>query len=254
MKKRVIIFLSLLTLMVLTSGCWRLASSATVDLTQFTAQPSASAQSDAEGEVITPSTLETTTQNTLRIFPLWVGSTWVYDYLGYTVDEEAHWRVTETVVSSNILDGHYVVKVERAIELTLGDPAEDFPSAPPTDSFYYLVDGENIYRLDNLDETDLEDAWLELILPFPADEQNWVPDPLARAAAESPDSGSRIAEGPFDQVISGSGPHACYNVVTAVEEGTEEATFCEGIGFLFLEAENGQGEGYRMEMIGFVVQ
>ncbi|MBG0771882.1 MAG: hypothetical protein H0S82_09235, partial [Anaerolineaceae bacterium] len=243
-----------LTLMVLTSGCWRLASSATVDLTQFTAQPSASAQMGAEGEAIATSTLDITTQNTLRIFPLWVGSTWVYDYLGYTVDEEAHWRVTETVVSSSILDGHYVVEVERAIELTLGEPAEDFPSAPPTDSFYYLVDGENIYRLDNLDETAPKDAWLELILPFPTDEEIWIPDPSARASEESPASGARMAQGPFDQVISGSGPHACYNVVTSVEVGTEEATFCEGIGFLFLEAENSQGEGYRMEMIGFVVQ
>ena len=254
MMKNLTRFFCLLILMVLTSGCLRLASSSTVDLSQFTAQPSPSVQSDVEADKTANPALDNATLNTLRLFPLWVGSTWVYEYLGYSLEEEAHWRVTETVVYSGILQGHYVAEVERSIELTLGDPPLDFPSYPPVGSFYYLVDGENVYRFEGQVEADLDDAWLEWVLPFPADEEAWIPDPAVRAGAETPASGSRLAQGPFDQAISESGPHVCYNVVTSVETGTEEATFCEGIGVLFLEADNGSGVGYRMEMIGFVVQ
>ena len=254
MKKTLTRILCLLILMILTSGCLRLASSATVDLSQFTAQPSYPTQVEMGTEIAPTEVLDVATLNTLRLFPLWVGSTWVYDYLGYSLDEEAHWRVTETVVYSGILQGHYVAEVERTIKLTLGDPSLAFPSYPPVGSFYYLVDGENVYRFEGLVEADLDDAWLEWVLPFPEDESPWVPNPWLRTSEEDLETGSRFAQGPFDQVVSESGTKVCYNVVTSVEVGTEEATFCEGIGVLFWEADNGQGEGYRMEMIGFVVQ
>ncbi|MBG0788600.1 MAG: hypothetical protein H0S79_26220 [Anaerolineaceae bacterium] len=254
MKKTLTRMLYFFILMILTSGCLRLASSATVDLSQFTPQPSLPAEDDMGTEITPTSALDAATLNTLRLFPLWVGSTWVYDYLGYSPDEEAHWRVTETVVYRGILQGHYVAEVERTVELTLGDPPLDFPSYPPVGSFYYLVDGENVYRFEGQVEADLDDAWLEWVLPFPADEGVWVPNPWLRASEGTFEIGSRFAQGPFDQVVSESGTKVCYNVVTSVEEGAEEATFCEGIGVLFWEADNGQGSGYRMEMIGFVVQ
>ncbi len=254
MKKTLARILCFLILVILTSSCLRLASSATVDLSQFTAQPSYPTQVEMGTEITPAEVLDVATLNTLRLFPLWVGSTRVYDYLGYSLDEEAHWRVTETVVYSGILQGHYVAEVERTIELTLGDPPLDFPAYPPVGSFYYLVDGENVYRFEGLVEADLDDAWLEWVLPFPEDESPWVPNPWLRASEEDLETGTRFAQGPFDQVVSESGTKVCFNVVTSEEVGTEEATFCEGIGVLFWEAGNGQGEGYRMEMIGFVVQ
>ena len=251
MKKNVVRFLILLTLAALTGGCLRLASSTEVDLAQFTSQPSPSVPS---GGTPVTDTLDAATLTALRAFPLWVGSTWVYDYLGYSQDEEAHWRVTDTVVSSDILEGQYVVEIERKTELTLGNPGSAFPSLPQAGSSYYLVDGAHVYRFDGQVETDLDKAWLDLILPFPPGEESWIPDPAIRAIEPSSGVGARFADGPFDQVVAESGTRACYNVVTVVAAGADEMTFCDGIGIVFWESENGRGEGYRMELIGFVLQ
>jgi len=256
-KKNAIRFLSLLAIAVLTSGCLRLASSTTVDLTQFTSQPSPSAQAETISAVPTLTAtpmLDPATMNTLRTFPLWVGSTWVYDYLGYSQDEEVHWRVTDAVVSSSMLEGYYIVEVERKADLTLGSPALDFPSAPLTGTFYYLIDREKVYRFEGSVASDLDAAWLELVLPFPPDEEGWYPDPAVRSSADPSEIGPRFADGPFDQVVAESGTRICYNVVTVVRAGSEEATFCEGIGYVFWEADNGSGVGSRVEMIGFVLQ
>lgn len=258
MSKKLSLPLTLVALAVLTSGCWRLATSPTVDLSQFTPQPSASLGSETAAPeqpaaTATP-TLDAATLNTLRLFPLWVGSTWVYDYLGYTPDQEAHWRLTETVVSSSILDGKYVVEVERKAALTLGDPAANFPFAPSTGLIYYLIDGEKVYRYEGQVGSDLADAWLELVLPFPAEGELWYPDPADRVQAEPPAFGGRAADGPFEQSVPESGARTCYNVLTQVGDGRQEAIFCEGVGYVFMEAASLEGEGYRIEMIGFVLQ
>lgn len=250
--------LILLAIALLTSGCLRLATSPTVDLAQFTPQAEASSPvqvspPDLPVPTATP-VLDAVTVNTLRLYPLWVGSTWVYDYLGYTAEEEAHWRLTETVVSSRILGGYYVVEVERKGELTQGDPSPDFPFFPPTGSLFYLLDGTKVYQFEGRASTDLNEAWLDLILPFPAGGEAWQPDPADRANPEQPAIGSRVADGPFEQLISENGARTCYHLVTRVAEGSQEATFCEGIGYLHQEAGNLEGEGYRMEMIGFVIQ
>ena len=250
--------LILLAIALLTSGCLRLATLPTVDLAQFTPQAGvASPAQDSTPELPAPTAtpvLDAAAVNALRLYPLWVGSTWVYDYLGYTAQAEAHWRLTETVVSSRILGGYYVAEVERKAELTLGDPSPDFPFSPPTGSFFYLLDGTKVYQFEGQVSTDLDEAWLDLILPFPADGETWQPDPADRAMAEPPEIGSRTAEGPFEQLVSENGARTCYNLVTRVAEGSQEATFCEGIGYLYQEAGNLEGEGYRMEMIGFVIQ
>ena len=247
----------LVLIALLTSGCLRLATSPTVDLSQFTPQAGTAAPGQDStalpGPTATP-TLDAETVNTLRLYPLWVGSTWVYDYLGYTPEEEAHWRLTETVVSSDLLEGYYVVEVARQAELTLGNPAGDFPFSPPIGSFTYLIDGTKVYRFEGQPSADLDEAWLELVLPFPPDGEAWYPNPADRIAAAPPETGSRRVDGPFDQVVPESGARACYNVVTQVAEGYQEATFCEGIGYLYQEAGNLAGEGYRLEMIGFVIQ
>lgn len=257
MKKKIIRILSLISIAILTSGCLRLASTTTADLTQFTPQPTSSVQveiTSAAPETTTPPVLDAATLNTLRIFPLWVGSTWVYDYLGYSQDEEVHWRLTEAVVSSGIQEGRYVVEVERKAEVILGHPQLDFPSSPQTDSYYYVIEGEKIYRFEARMSFDLDSARLDWVLPFPPEGEAWYPDPVVRLSANPDEVGSRFAEGPFDQVVAESGTRSCYNVVTVVETGAEERTFCEGIGVVFWESDNGRGEGYRMEMIGFTLQ
>jgi hypothetical protein len=258
MNKKHTLPLTLILLALLTSGCLRLATSPTVDLTQFTPQASASPPGEMTPPAVPAATatpaLDAASQNVLRLFPLWVGSTWVYDYLGYTPDQEVHWRLTETVTSSSMLDGNYVVEVERQAELTLGDPSQNFPFQPPTGSYYYVIDGEQVYKYEGRSPTDLTDAWLELVLPFPPEGELWYPNPADRAASEPPEIGGRTADGPYEQAVSESGTHTCYNVKTEVAEGVQEMSFCDGIGIVFSESKSFEGEGYRMEMIGFVLQ
>ena len=162
MNKKRTLPLTLILLAVLTSGCLRLATSPTMDLAQFTPQASVSPPGEmtppeAPAATATPA-LDAASQNVLRLFPLWVGSTWVYDYLGYTPDQEVHWRLTETVTSSSVLDGYYVVEVERQAELTLGDPSPDFPFQPPSGTSFYVIDGDHVYQYEGRVPTDLTDA------------------------------------------------------------------------------------------------
>jgi hypothetical protein len=258
MSKKYTFPLTFILLAILTSGCLRLATSPTVDLTQFTPQASVSPPAGMTSpEALAPTTtpaLDAASQNTLRLFPLWVGSTWVYDYLGYTPEQEVHWRLTETVISSAVIDGNYVVEVERQSELTLGDPSPDFPFQPPSGTVYYIIDGEQIFQNEEQIPTDLAEATLELVLPFPPEGEYWYPNPADRAASEPPEIGGRTADGPYEQAVSESGTRICYNVKTEVDKGVQEMAFCEGIGIVFSEAKSFEGEGYRKEMIGFVLQ
>jgi hypothetical protein len=247
----------LFAIVFLLSGCLRPATSSTVDLSQFTPQSGTpSEQADTE-EVVTPTPkLDSATQTVLRIYPLWIGSSWVYDYIGYTLDEEIRWRVTETVVDTQIIDGYYVARVERKAELREGEPADDFPYLPEEGVFYYLIDGSDIYRSEGQVRTDLTNAWLDLVIPFPEKGDVWYPDPEERIKTDPSVVGSRYASAPYDQGLPEDGTiHTCYNVATQVQDGKDEGTFCEGVGYVYQEATIwNTGVGFRSELIGFSLQ
>ena len=248
------------TAVLLLSGCLRSATSPTVDLSQLTPQPGTPGLSTATeaGMLSTTATpkLDSATQTVLRIYPLSPGSSWVYDYLGYTPEAEVRWRVIETVVDAQIIDGYYVATVERKAELMEGEPADDFPYPPEEGVFYYLIDGADVYKSKDRVQTDLSSAWLDLVIPFPDEGGVWYPDPEERAKTTPPEIGYRYASEPYSQGISEDGTiHTCYNVATRVQGGNNEGTFCEGIGYAYQEATIwNTGVGFRSELIGFSLQ
>ncbi len=264
-----------MTLSGLMSGCFRPASDTTMDLSRFTPQPQITTSIAASPDPSLPTgtqapestfvfpdvsapitrTLNPTTENTLTIFPLHVGSSWVYEYLGYDAGMEVIWQVVDTVVETGFLEGYYVAQIERVAVLLDGEPPDGFLMAPETGTFWYLVDGEDVYQFDSVLNTDLSAAWLALILPFPEEDEAWYPDPDQRAGLDQGFLGTRFASAPFEKVLPTGHSHTCYNVVTRYNEGVEEKTFCEQVGFVFGEGKyTEENYGYRFELLAFSLQ
>ncbi|MCB2214274.1 hypothetical protein KQH50_02645 [bacterium] len=251
----------ILFISVLLSGCLRPATLPTVDLSQFTPQPAVSQAVPSEGTAaaINPTAtpeLDPVTQATLRRYPLWVGSSWVYTYIGYTQEKEVTWRVVETVVETQIIDGYYVATVNRTAELLEGTPGANFPYKPEEGIYYELVYGGNLYRSEDQVQTNLSDAWLDLVIPFPEDGGRWYPDPADRAMDNPPDTRYKFASDPYQQTLpEDDSMRTCYNVAIRLADGKDEGTFCNGIGFVYREATLwNSGEGFRSEMVGFSLQ
>lgn len=250
----------------LLAGCHRLATSPTIDLSQFTPGVEETT-SNLGGESTpiflseiktTPSqevTLSPATQRTLSLFPLRIGSSWVYHYLGFDETTEVTWRVVETVVNTGIVDGFYVAELERSAEVIRGEPGENFISEPFTGVFWYLIDGDKVYQFDPLLSTDLSEAWLELILPFPKGEDGWYPNPVARAELEPGFIGFRSASEPFDEVLPWGDTYTCYNVVTHLDTDIMESLFCDQVGYVFEEVIYfNTSSGHRFELQAFSLQ
>lgn len=253
-----ILFLMVFSLL-MTSGCHRLASTSSVDLTRFT--PGAAAEVDLEvtstpePDAARTQTLASAAEQVLEVYPLWVGSSWVYAYLGYDESREVIWQVVESVVSADTIDGYYIVAVERTAELEDGYAPEDFPSSPETGTFWYLVDGGNIYRYEMEPDYDPSSGWLELVIPFPADGEAWYPDPEQRAESSEEEVCSRSASEPFERVLPTGGTYTCYYIATQYEDRVEEGIFCEGVGFVYKESTHADlTNGYRMELEAYSLQ
>ena len=97
-----------------------MATYPTVDLSHFTPEPT-SAKTPTDSVTPTPG-LDSNTQKALQTYPLWVGSSWVYEYLGFDQDQEIGWRVVETIVDTQLVDGYFAAQVERTVELMEGSP------------------------------------------------------------------------------------------------------------------------------------
>ena len=237
----------------LTAACHRLASSSSVDLSQFT--PGAPTEALEKTETDETDLSDSSVEQTLRIYPLYVGSSWVYEYLGYDENREVVWRVVETVVASDIVDGYYAVKMERTAALVDGFAPEGFISTPETGTFWYFIDGMNLYTFEGDGIPNPLHAWLDLIVPFPGEGIAWYPDPDLRAENLNEINGSRFASDPFRKVLPMGGIYTCYNITTQYDEYIEEGTFCETVGFVYQESTHLEpAYGYRMELEGYSLQ
>ena len=245
--------LLLLLLPLLLVGCFRMATYPTVDLSHFTPEPT-SAKTPTDSVTPTPG-LDSNTQKALQTFPLWVGSSWVYEYLGFDQDQEIGWRVVETIVDTQLVDGYFAAQVERTVELMEGSPDANFPAAPEEGEFWLVLVEGYLYRSDSPENLSPDSSWLELILPLPEDNPGWYPDPGMRVLDESPEYGLRTASKPFQQTLPMGGTYACYNIFTQYEDGTSKGIFCDGVGFVYLEYFHiGQDFGYRADLTGFSLQ
>lgn len=251
--KKIPRILLLLFLIFPLSGCLRMATYPTVDLSRFI--PGA-VSVDTPTDSVTPTLgLDATTQASLQAYPLWVGSSWVYEYLGFDQEQEVTWRVVETVVNTQWVGGHFTAHVERTAELMEGKPDPDFPAVPEAGEFWLVLVGDHLYRSDSPDNLNLDAYWLELILPIPTEDDGWYPDPGLRALDQTPDFGLRTASRPFQQVLLMGGTYTCYNISTQIEGGTAKSVFCDGIGFVYLEyLQSAQNYGYQVALTGFSLQ
>jgi len=251
MKKILTLFIFMMA-MSLMGGCQRLVVTPTIDLSELT--PQALTPADSIAPTATPK-LDPATEQALRLYPLTLGSTWEYAYLGYDQDQEVVWRVVEKVVETRIEDGYYIAELERSAELLEGDPPPEFFYAPDTGKFWYLVDGENLYHFEEQLFTQVTGAWLDLVLPFPENGQAWYPHPGQRSNLDNRVGGYRYASAPFQRVLPIGGTSTCYNVATRYMDGTAEGTFCETIGFVYQEFNFfNRAFGYRSELRDFYIQ
>jgi hypothetical protein len=193
--------------------------------------------------------LDPTTEATLAIYPLRVGNSWVYDYMSYDANQEVIWRVTETVVDARIFEGYYVAELEKSAVLIQGTFSEELAFSPELGTFWFLVDGESIYKFDDYPKSDLTSAWLEWIIPFPQGGEGWYPDPEKRFESSPGLEGFRTASEAYKDSIPNGETFICYNVVTESMQGKQEGTFCETVGFFFFEEmEFDRPMGYKMEL------
>jgi len=258
MKKLPLVLL-LLILSLTATACYRTASSSRVDLSRFT--PGATTEisrstTPATGSGTTERTLDSVTEQTLSVYPLWVGSSWVYEYLGYDETREVVWRVVETVIGSDYVNGSYVVELARTVELLDGYVPEGFPCVPELGTFWYLIDGEKLYHLESVVDVDLSAAWLDLMIPFPRDGEVWYPDPDQRTDENGGAMmGSRFASAPFQNVLPMGGTYTCYAITTQYEDRLEKEIFCETVGFVYQEFTHFDPVyGYRIELEGYSLQ
>ncbi len=240
----------LIVLVTLLSGCSQWAVTPCMELTMLT--PEVDPLTDKEQAALL-ATLDPAAPNVLGVYPLFEGNTWVYEYLGFDQRMEVQWQVTEKVVDARIVDGHYLAEIERTASCHTEDPPDEFLNAPETGTFWYLVDGHHLYRLEN-EETDLSDAWLELVFPL-SEDQGWYPDPELRGE-EVPDLfGYRKASRPYQEVLPIGGTYTCYNISTNREDAKNRQTFCETIGILYKEFIHfDENSGYRVELVSVTIQ
>jgi len=240
----------LIVLVTLLSGCSQWAVTPCMELTMLT--PEVDPLTDKEQAALLAS-LDPAVQAVLGVYPLFEGNAWVYEYLGFDQRMEVQWQVTEKVVEARIVDGHYLAEIERTASCHTEDPPDEFLNAPETGTFWYLVDGHHLYRLEN-EDTDLSDALLELVFPFRED-QGWYPD-LELRGEEVPDLfGYRKASRPYQEVLPIGGTYTCYNISTNREDAKNRQTFCETIGILYKEFIHfDENSGYRVELVSVTIQ
>lgn len=257
MKKisRILLFF---LLPVLLSGCFRMATFPTVDLSHFTPEVEFTESPEEKNELANTSTpeLDSITLQSLQTYPLWVGSSWVYEYLGFDQEQEVTWRVVETVVETQRVQGYYAARVERTVELQDGSPGTDFPAAPEGGIFWLVLVDNLLYRSDSMDDFKPDTAWLELIIPFSGEGNlSWYPDPGIRMSNEQQDMGARTSSMPFTQGLPLGGSYTCYNLSTRYVDGASEDVFCDGVGFVYLEyTHEGHAYGFKIELTGFSLQ
>ena len=244
--------LILMLLVFLLSSCSELSVTPCRELAEITPEIEAS---DLDQQATLTANLDPITERVLEIYPLRVGSTWVYDYLGFDETMEVIWRVTETVVDIKVVDGYYLARLERIATCQEGDPPENFSNAPETGTFWYVIDENKLYFFEDAYDLDLDNAWLDLIIPFPDEDQGWYPQPDLRENQEPGRVGYRKASEPYQEVLPIGGTYMCYHVSTEVLDAKTRQTFCETIGFLYKEYIYFERDfGYRVELVGFSIQ
>jgi hypothetical protein len=202
----------------------------------------------------------------LRVFPLAVGDSWIYTYEAYSGTEkttQATWQISEAIVMAAMQGAYWVAQVQREVRLQSGTPTEVLSALPGNETYWYLFDGAQLYRqTDQADVSQAQDGWLELVFPLEVG-KGWYPDPLKRAAfapTPAPDNTLHTLPG-YRQVTSASKYlqtpagrfERCYELWTD-GAGANFLTFCPGVGIVAESYDHaGTPYGYKMVLIGYLV-
>ena len=233
-------------------------ATSTLPLATKTLPPSPTATLPPDGGVppvggITPSAA---TAQTLLDYPLAAGNSWVYRYEGHTGNQKAAWKVSDTVVEVQMHGAYYAARIQSEVALLEGNPGADFINPPQAHTFWYVVDGPAVYRMeDPLDWTAVRAGWLELQFPLPQ-ANCWYPDAAQRAQSPAGNlPGCRSASGPSALDTPAGHFENCFQVITAYNDGNFLYTFCRGIGFVASDYQHtGTDFGSHVVLSGYLLQ
>ncbi len=193
---------------------------------------------------------------TLALFPLIEGTTWVYEHQAYDADVEVTWRVVESVVQTRdagAAKSFYLAEIERTVSVIEGEPFPGFITAPQEGVFWYLVDGSDVYRFTVI--ADPADGWLALKLPLDEAGEGWYPDPEQRRLFNEGDlklPGFRYILEAFETRLPTGEVHDCFELITPYNNGGIRQEFCLGVGFTSEEFDHaGTPFGYEITLTAF---
>jgi hypothetical protein len=193
-------------------------------------------------------------QQTLKEFPLGMANSWVYEYQAYADDRKTKWQVADTVIEVRTHPPYIAAHLQRETSLISGPP--ELQPQPFPGSFWYVVEGETVYRVDgDPDWNRIHAGVLELVFPLPGD-RCWFPDAQQRARPYNPDlPGCRGASGPINLKLPAGSFNHCYQLVTPYNNGAIRQTFCSGVGFVQEQFDHvGTPFGYQMTLIAYAFQ
>lgn len=208
----------------------------------------------AEPSPTSAGTLSPLSQQTLKEFPLGMANSWVYQYRAYSGDQNTIWQVADTVVDVRTHPPYIAAQIERQTTLLEGSPV--LQPRPSPGSFWYVIDGEAVYRVEG------ELVWdqvrlgsLELQFPLPGD-QCWFTDPQQRAQSYDPNlPGCRKASGPTSLKLPAGSFDRCYQLVTPFNNGSIRQSFCSGVGLVQEQFDHvGSPFGYALTLTAYAFQ
>ncbi len=226
-----------------------------------TASPTSSIPSPGAMQANTPTSIAASasaglSQRTLAAFPLQVANSWVYTYQAYSGDEKASWQVVDTIVETRQSGQLYAARIEQEVNLVEGSPSNNFMDIPQAKTYWYVLDGAQVYRQDVLDWNSVMDSWLELVWPFPV-QGCWYPEPGERSSAVVAQGrpGCRQASGSLTlQTLAGAIDH-CYHLFTPYNNGAVIIDFCEQVGIVGGQFDHtGTPFGYHFNLTAYSLQ
>jgi len=93
----------LIVLVTLLSGCSQWAVTPCMELTRLTPEID---PLTVEQQAALLESLDAETQRVLQVYPLLLGNSWDYQYLGFDERMEVIWHVTERVVDTRLVNGY----------------------------------------------------------------------------------------------------------------------------------------------------
>ena len=208
----------------------------------------------------------------LKIFPLYLGTRWVYTEVNYTQTGDpnqiisAVTSIEDQVADVQNLPPYYIAHIQRETSLVSADPGwgdNGFKTSLGSSEFWYVVHAGRVYRSNERPDPatiNLDQLTEELDLPL-AKNLNWCPNKMGEIAPKPQETpvpcqyvGSRVvlAEQPF-QTQAGSFD-ACFQLEDVYNDGPIFRWFCNGVGFVTQTFDHsGSRFGNSQELVQFSV-